>query len=80
MAQNHYLSLQGYTHTKPTGRSGRAAHALSFRWMAGTLLSEVSRVWDRQGDWGGHPEGQTFSQLHKNTPQMTQNWAEPQPP
>jgi hypothetical protein len=28
---------------------------------------EVGRVWDRQGDWGRHLEGQTVSQLHQNT-------------
>jgi hypothetical protein len=48
--KNRLWGLQDHNSTKPTGRSGRPPLVPPHGWQAGTILLEVCRVRDRQGD------------------------------
>ncbi len=77
LSQNPLPGLQGYTSTKPPGRSGRPPSVSPHGRQAGMILLEVCRVRDRQGNQGRYFEGQTVSQLHQNTLQTPQNTQKP---
>jgi hypothetical protein len=49
----------GHNNTKPSGSSRRRRSAPLHGRQAGTISLEVCRARNRQGDWGGHLEGQT---------------------
>jgi hypothetical protein len=44
---------------KPPDRSGHPLSVPPNGWQAGIISLEICRVRDKQGDWGGHFEGQT---------------------